>query len=162
MRDYKPLPVPRSVWEKPTHFVAFGFGSGAIPKAPGTFGTLMAIPFYLMMQPLTMLQYLILLILITSLSMWLCDNVSKEIQVDDHQGMCLDEIVGYLVTMFGAPHGFRWIVWGFLLFRLFDILKPWPIYLIDQKVKGGVGVILDDVLAGIYSSIVLHILSWVF
>jgi phosphatidylglycerophosphatase A len=162
MRVYKPLPVPRSVWEKPTHFIAFGFGSGAIPVAPGTFGTFMAIPFYLMMQPLSTGHYFILLIIITALSMWLCDKVSKEINVHDHQGMCLDEIVGYLVTMFSAPHGFRWMLWGFLLFRLFDIVKPWPINLIDQKVKGGVGVILDDVLAGIYSFIVLHILSWIF
>jgi phosphatidylglycerophosphatase A len=87
--------------------------------------------------------------------------VSKEIHVHDHPGMCIDEVVGYLVTMFGAPHGFRWIVLGFIAFRIFDIWKPWPIHIIDQKVKGGFGMILDDILAGIYSILVLHILSWI-
>lgn len=161
MRSYKQLPIPDTVWEKPTHFIAFGFGSGTFPFAPGTFGTLMAIPFYLAMQPLSSINYLILLIIITIGSMWLCDKVSKEIHIHDHPGMCLDEIVGYLVTMFTAPHGLMWIILGFILFRIFDIFKPWPIRFIDEKVKGGFGVILDDVMAGIYSLIVLRILSWI-
>lgn len=162
MRDYKQLPVPRSVWTNPLHFIAFGFGSGAVPFAPGTFGTLIAIPFYLCMQNLSHYQYLFLLIAIAIFSVWLCEKVSKEIQVHDHPGMCIDEVVGYLVTMFAAPHGFRWIVFGFILFRLFDIWKPWPIHIIDKKMQGGIGMILDDVLAGIYSLIVLRILSWMF
>jgi phosphatidylglycerophosphatase A len=161
MRDYKQLPVPRSVWERPTHFIAFGFGSGAMPFAPGTFGTLMAIPFYLLMQPLTHWQYLFFLVVITLLSMWLSDVVAKEINVHDHPGMCLDEIIGFLVTMFAVPSGFLWIAMGFILFRIFDILKPWPIHIIDKKVHGGFGIILDDVLAGIYSLIVIHIISWI-
>lgn len=161
MRDYTAQPVPRSVWEKPSHFIAFGFGSGAVPFAPGTFGTLMAIPFYLVLQSLSLSMYLFLVILITIASMWLCDKVSKEINVHDHSGMCLDEIVGFLVTMIGAPHGFIWIVLGFALFRLFDIWKPWPIRYVDEQVKGGIGVILDDVIAGIYSLIILHILHWI-
>ncbi len=160
MRDYTAQPVPRSVWEKPSHFIAFGFGSGAVPFAPGTFGTLMAIPFYLLMRPLSLSMYLFLVILITIASMWLCDKVSKEIKVHDHSGMCLDEIVGFLVTMIGAPHGVIWILLGFALFRLFDIWKPWPIRYLDEQVKGGVGVILDDVVAGIFSFIVLQLLTW--
>jgi phosphatidylglycerophosphatase A len=159
MRDYTAQPVPHSVWEKPSHFIAFGFGSGAVPFAPGTFGTLMGIPFYLAMQSLSHSLYLFLVVLIIIASMWLCDKVTKEIKVHDHSGMCLDEIVGYLVTMYAAPHGVIWIVLGFLLFRLFDIWKPWPINYIDKYVHGGVGIILDDVLAGIYSLIVLQILS---
>ena len=101
-------------------------------------------------------------LVITLASMWICDRVSREIGVEDHQGMCLDEIVGYLVTMIGVPLGFTWIVIGFILFRLFDIWKPWPIDYIDQKLHGGVGMILDDVLAGVYSMIILHILKWIF
>lgn len=161
MRDYTAQPVPHSVWEKPSHFIAFGFGSGAVPFAPGTFGTLMAIPFYLAMQSLSHGLYLFLVILITLASMWLCDKVTKEINVHDHSGMCLDEIVGYLVTMYAAPHGLIWIILGFLLFRLFDIWKPWPINYIDEHVSGGVGIILDDVLAGVYSLIVLRIIAWI-
>ncbi|MCD6040167.1 MAG: p [Gammaproteobacteria bacterium] len=161
MRNYSPQPLPSSMWKKSSHFIAFGFGSGAAPFAPGTFGTLMGIPFYLAMQSLSHVLYLILLVLIILASMWLCDKVSKEIGIHDHSGMCLDEIVGYLVTMYAAPHGILWIWLGFLLFRLFDIWKPWPINYIDEKVSGGVGIILDDVLAGVYSMIILRILSWI-
>lgn len=162
MRDYTAQPVPNSVWKNPYHFVAFGFGSGAVPFAPGTFGTLMAIPFYLAMQHLPHILYLILLIPIILGSMWLCEKASKETHSHDHSGMCIDEIVGYLVTMFAAPKGFIWILIGFGLFRFFDIVKPWPIDYVDTHVKGGVGMILDDVLAGIYSLIILHIISWIF
>ncbi|MEO8402341.1 MAG: phosphatidylglycerophosphatase A [Gammaproteobacteria bacterium] len=162
MRNYIVPPIPRSVWEKPTHFIAFGFGSGAIPVAPGTFGTLVAIPFYLAFQNLPLSIYFIIILLITIGSMWLCERVSNEIKVEDHQGMCLDEIVGYLVTMLAAPHGLKWIILGFILFRIFDIWKPWPINIVDQRVHGGIGVILDDVLAGVYSMIVLKILTWIF
>lgn len=162
MRDYKAQPVPDSVWKKPSHFIAFGFGAGTVPFAPGTFGTLMAIPFYLAMQPLSHVSYLIFLILITIGSMWLCDVVSKETKTHDHSGMCLDEIVGYLVTMFAAPKGWLWLIIGFALFRFFDIVKPWPIRQIDEKVKGGFGMILDDVLAGIYSLILIQLFSWLF
>lgn len=160
MRNYTPPPVPDSIWQKPSHFIAFGFGAGAIPVAPGTFGTLMAIPFYLFMQSFSHGVYLFLLLLIIVGSSWLCDTVSKEIGVEDHQGMCLDEIVGFLVTMYAAPHHFKWIVIGFILFRIFDITKPWPIRQVDERIKNGFGMILDDVLAGIYALVILHILSW--
>ena len=159
MRDYTAQPVPHSVWEKPSHFIAFGFGSGAVPFAPGTFGTLMAIPFYLAMQSLSHNWYLFLVIFITLASMWLCDKVTKEIKVHDHSGMCLDEIVGYLVTMYAAPHGVIWIIVGFLLFRLFDIWKPWPIHLVDRYTPGGLGVMVDDLLAAVYAWLSLHIIA---
>lgn len=159
MRDYTVPPIPDSVWQKPSHFIAFGFGSGAMPIAPGTFGTLIAVPFYLAIATFSLPVYITLVVLITLGSMWLCERVSREINVHDHQGMCLDEIVGYLVTMIGAPYGFFWMALGFLLFRVFDIWKPWPIDYIDQKVSGGFGMILDDVLAGIYSLLILNFLS---
>ena len=160
MRNYIVPPIPDSVWQKPSHFIAFGFGSGAIPIAPGTFGTLIAIPFYLAICSLPLTAYIILVALITVGSMWLCERVSREIDVHDHQGMCLDEIVGYLVTMIGAPHGILWIALGFIFFRIFDIWKPWPIDYTDRHVSGGFGMILDDVLAGVYSIIFLKLLSW--
>jgi len=160
MRDYTARPVPSSVWRKPSHFVAFGFGSGAIPFAPGTFGTLVGIPFYLLLKNLPNSLYLIAVILIALGSAWLCDIVSKEIKVHDHSGMNIDEIVGFLVTMCYAPEGWWWILFGFVLFRLFDIWKPWPINAIDEKVHGGFGMILDDVVAGIFSLIVIQIVRW--
>jgi len=161
MRHYTVPPIPTSVWQKPSHFIAFGFGSGAMPFAPGTFGTLIAIPFYLAIRSLPLMAYIILVALIVIGSMWLCERVSREINVHDHQGMCLDEIVGYLVTMTGAPHGTIWIILGFILFRIFDIWKPWPIDYIDKHISGGFGIILDDVLAGIFSIIFLKLLSWI-
>lgn len=161
MRHYTVPPIPDSIWQKPSHFIAFGFGSGAIPFAPGTFGTLIAIPFYLALCSLPLAVYITLVALIAVASMWLCERVSREIHIHDHQGMCLDEIVGYLVTMTGAPHGITWIILGFIFFRIFDIWKPWPIDYIDKKVSGGFGMILDDVLAGIYSIIFLKLFSWI-
>lgn len=160
MRDYTVPPIPESIWQKPSHFIAFGFGSGAIPVAPGTFGTLLAIPFYLALRYLPNGIYLAVVILIMLGSMWLCSKVSRELKVHDHQGMNIDEFVGYLVTMYAAPHGIKWIFIGFILFRLFDILKPQPIRYIDEKFTGGIGMVLDDVVAGIFSFLVMRVLHW--
>lgn len=158
-RNYIVPPVPESIWKNPWHFIAFGFGTGAIPVAPGTFGTLIAIPFYLYLETYSNTTYLVMTIIIAIFSMWLCEKVSREINIEDHQGMCIDEIVGYLVTMINAPYGLGWIVLGFVLFRIFDIWKPWPIKQIDSQVKGGIGMILDDILAGVYSLIIIQILA---
>src|SRR5579863_4988914 len=103
MKKYHSPPAPASLWQNPLHFIAFGFGAGAIPVAPGTFGTLMAIPFYLLLAPLPLLAYITIVVLITIGSILLSHRVAEEIQVHDHPGMCLDEIVGYLVTMIAAP-----------------------------------------------------------
>ncbi len=162
MREYKVPQLPSTLWQNPLHFIAFGFGSGAIPIAPGTFGTLLAIPFYLTIQHLSHLNYLLVITIITLLSCWLCEKVSREIAADDHQGMCIDEFVGFLVTMFAAPVGWQWILTGVVLFRIFDIWKPQPIHYLDENIHGGIGMILDDVAAGIFSAIVLHILVWIF
>jgi phosphatidylglycerophosphatase A len=160
-RNYLDIPpIPESMWRNPLHFIAFGFGTGAIPFAPGTFGTLIAIPFYLLMQPLSPLLYFAITLFIIIASIWICNKATTDIHIDDHQGMCLDEIVGFIVTMFMVPHGWGWILAGFILFRLFDIWKPWPIRLADRLIHGGFGMILDDVLAGIFSCITLHIIAY--
>jgi len=162
-RDYTQIaPIPDTVWQNPLHFVAFGFGTGTIPVAPGTFGTLIAIPFYLLMQPLSWPAYLAVTLLIIFGSIWICSKATRDIGVEDHQGMCLDEVVGFIVTMFAVPHGWQWILMGFILFRLFDIWKPWLIRLADQHVHGGFGIILDDVLAGVVSCLILHGLAHAF
>jgi len=121
----------------------------------------MAIPFYLALRSLPNSLYLASVILIALASIWLCNKVSRDTHSHDHQGMCIDEFVGFFVTMFGAPQGWPWIVVGFLLFRLFDIWKPQPIRYCDEKITGGTGMILDDVLAGVYSCIILHLLTWI-
>lgn len=161
-RKYKVPTIPDSIWQDPWHFIAFGFGAGALPVAPGTFGTLVAIPFYLVLGIFQTQTYLFILLLLTLGSIWICGRVSKQIKVHDHQGMCLDEIIGFLFTMIAVPAKFSWILFGFLLFRFFDIYKPWPIDRIDKEIKGGAGMILDDVVAGIFSCIILHIAMRIF
>lgn len=160
MRDYTKIPtVPDSIWRNPLHFIAFGFGVGAMPFAPGTFGTLITIPFYLALQHLSLANYSLLVVLLIGLSSLLCAKVSRDIDVNDHQGMCVDEIIGFLVTMIAAPPGWIWIVIGVILFRIFDILKPWPISWVDQHLHSGFGMIFDDVLAGLCSCIIIQLLA---
>lgn len=153
----KPIPpVPAAVWKKPLYFIAFGLGSGAMPFAPGTFGTLMAIPFYLLLQYLPLYFYIIFVVVFIAASSWISDRVSREINEHDHPAMNIDEFAGFFVTMINAPHGWPWIALGLLLFRLFDIWKPWPIHLIDEKVHGGFGIVLDDVAAGIFGMVIIQ------
>ena len=148
--------APPSVWRRPSHFLAFGFGSGAAPVAPGTFGTLAAVPIYLLLQPLGLWAYLAVVAGITLLGVWLCQVTSRDLGVHDHPGIVLDEIAGYLITMIAAPPGWAWMVTGFVLFRFFDIIKPWPIRWVDRHVHGGLGIMLDDVLAAVFAWLVLQ------
>lgn len=152
-------PVPREVWRNPLYFIAFGFGSGALPVAPGTFGTLMAIPCYLLLRQLPDLAYLIFVGCFIAFSSWLCGYISEKTHTQDHPGMCIDEFAGYFVTMLFAPTGWIWIIIGFALFRVFDILKPWPISYVDKNVHGGFGMVLDDVLAGLASCLIIQLLA---
>ncbi len=153
-------PVPAAVWRNPLYFIAFGFGSGAVPFAPGTFGTLMAIPFYLLLSYLPLFAYLLFLVGFIIFTSWLCDRISRDTHTHDHPGMCIDEFAGYFVTMIAAPSGILWIALGFILFRLFDIWKPWPISYADKHIKGGFGMIFDDVLAGVYAMMCIQLLHY--
>lgn len=137
-------------------FFAFGFGAGKAPVAPGTFGTLVGIPFYLVLLPLSAVSYAVVVLLMFGLGVWFCHVTEKGLGVHDHPGIVWDEIVGYLITMFMAPVGWVWIVAGFLLFRLFDIWKPFPIRQIERRIQGGLGNMLDDALAGVYALAVLQ------
>lgn len=152
----------RKVLTNPVHFLAFGFGSGLAPFAPGTFGTLMAIPLYLLMLKLSLVTYLIVIALVCLSGIWLCDKSSKLLGVHDHGGIVWDEFAGFFITMIAAPAGWIWIAIGFLLFRLFDIWKPWPISILDKKVEGGLGIMIDDIVAGVYALVCLQALHLVF
>ena len=148
------------VFRDPAHFLALGFGSGCAPKAPGTFGTLAAIPLYLLAQPLPLWAYLLLIAAGFILGVWICDRVARDLGVHDHPAIVWDEVVGYFLTMIAAPPGWLWIIAGFALFRLFDIVKPWPIRQADQHIGGGFGIMFDDLLAAIYAWLALHTLSY--
>lgn len=149
----------RTVMKSPVHFLAFGFGSGLAPKAPGTMGTLAAIPLYLLMVQLPLTYYVLALAVATVAGIWLCGESARLLGVHDHGGIVWDEFIGFWLTMLMAPAGWLWIVVGFALFRLFDIWKPWPIRVIDLKVAGGLGIMLDDILAGVYALVVLQVLA---
>ena len=151
--------VPHSVWRNPVHFLACGFGSGAAPVAPGTFGTLAAIPIYLLLEPLPVWVFLAIVTLLFFVGIELCEQTAKDFGVHDHGGIVWDEIVGYQITMIVAPPGWLWVIAGFLLFRFFDILKPWPIRSLDRNVTGGLGIMVDVVLAGIYAALALLLVA---
>lgn len=151
-------PTFKQLLSQPHLLVAFGFGSGLAKKAPGTFGTLAAIPFFMALQDLSWPLYLSWLVVTFMLGVWWCERASQTLGVHDHGGIVWDEFVGYWITMFMAPVGWLWIVLGFVLFRLFDILKPWPIGWVDRKVSGGFGIMIDDVIAGIFAAVVLQII----
>lgn len=145
-----PTPIkPRWDWRRPHHWIAFGFGAGLSPLAPGTVGTLAAIPLYLVLQALSPLGYLLVLAVMFLVGLWACDKTARELGASDPGAIVWDEIIGFLVTMAQAPPGWIWILLGFILFRLFDILKPWPIGALDQRIKGGLGILLDDLVAGV-------------
>lgn len=142
----------------PLDFLGLGFGSGLVPKGPGTAGTLVAIPVYLLLQPLPVTIYTALVAVLFIVGIPICAHTARRMGVHDHPGIVWDEIVGYLVTMTFAPPGWLWVAAGFVLFRLFDIAKPWPISLLDRKVGGGLGIMIDDLLAGIFAAAVLQLL----
>lgn len=157
-----PANTIRSIWRNPIHFIAFGFGSGTLPKMPGTWGTLIAIPIYLLMMHLPLWAYALLTLIFILISFVICDIAAKDIGVHDHPGIVLDEIVGYLLTMIMVPIGWFWVIAGFVLFRIFDVWKPFPIRWVDRKVGGGVGIVVDDLLAAVYAWVVLQLLVFLF
>ncbi|HAT7868862.1 TPA: phosphatidylglycerophosphatase A [Legionella pneumophila] len=150
------------VWQDPVYFIAFGFGSGLMSIAPGTWGTLAAIPLYLLMINAHWSIYLLWTALAFALGVWASDRVTEDLGVHDYKGIVWDEVVGYLLTMFLAPKGISWMLIGFILFRIFDIWKPQPIRMIDQRVHGGLGIMLDDVLAAVPAWCIMQILVWSF
>lgn len=135
----------------PIHCFSFGFGSGLLPKMPGTWGTLAAFIFFLPMANLSNTLYLLLLLMLTALSIYAADYTSKALGVHDHSAIVCDEIVGYLLVLFFVPHTLGYMLLSFLLFRFFDIVKPWPINICDESIHGGLGIVLDDIIAAIYA-----------
>ena len=139
--------------------LATGFGVGFSPIAPGTLGTLIAIPIYYIVSTISSPIYEITLIASFFLSVWISENAEIIFGKKDDQRIIIDEIMGFFVTMLWIKRTAALILIGFFLFRLFDILKPFPIRHLEKRVKGGFGVVLDDVMAGAYANIILHIIS---
>ena len=143
----------------PSGLLAFGFGSGLSPFAPGTMGTLVAIPFIFVLKSLGTTGFWIALLLLFLLGVWVCDRVSLKLGVHDHGGIVWDEMVGYWLTMAFVPLQWQWLLAAFVLFRFFDIIKPWPIGQIDRKVSGGFGIMIDDIVAALFTMAILAVLQ---
>ncbi len=141
----------RELLKRPACFLGLGFGSGLAPKAPGTFGTLAAVPIYWFIQDVPLAIYLLIVIVAFIAGIWICQKSADWLRQNDPSVVVWDEIVGYLITMIAAPAGWQWMVLGFVLFRFFDILKPWPINLADKAIHGGLGIMVDDVIAGVFA-----------
>jgi len=156
-------PIPLKFLLHPVHFLSLGFGSGMSPKAPGTFGTLAALVAFVIAHnifgPIPWEPYLIVLSVSGLLGVYLCGKTASDLGVHDHGGIVWDEFVGFWLCLFLVPVTWFWLVTAFVLFRIFDIFKPWPIKWIDQKVSGGLGIMLDDILAGAYVLAILHLLK---
>lgn len=150
--------APASIWRNPVHFLAFGLGTGASPYAPGTVGTLLGIPLVWWMSDLNLYWYLGITFALYVVGVWVCAKTSNDIGVHDHSGIVIDEVVGYMITMILVPVNIWTLAIGFLLFRFFDIVKPWPIRWLDRRVEGGTGIMIDDVLAGIFALVVIHVM----
>lgn len=150
--------TPQQIIKDPVLFLAFGFGSGLAKNAPGTFGTLAAIPIYVLLMQGNSILYALAVILVLISGVWICGRAADKLGVHDYGGIVWDEIAGLLITLWGAPYSWQTVVVGFVLFRFFDIVKPWPIKWADKQVSGGLGIMLDDVLAGIFAGLLLWII----
>jgi phosphatidylglycerophosphatase A len=154
--------TPKQVLSDPVLFLAFGFGSGLAKIAPGTMGTVAAIPIYLLVAQTTSVVYISATLASCILGIWICGITADRLGEHDFSGIVWDEIAGLLVTMSFVPFSWDAVVYGFVLFRLFDIVKPWPISWIDKKITGGFGIMLDDIAAGIVAGGILWWLKQTF
>ena len=142
----------------PIQFLALGFGSGLAPKAPGTFGTLAAVPLFLLMSGLTPLIYALVVVVVCVAGVYICGKAASDVGVHDHGAIVWDEFAGFFITMFMVPVSWQSVLVGFILFRVFDIVKPWPISIADKKLTGGFGIMFDDVLAGLFALVIMHLI----
>lgn len=152
------MTLPQFNLRKWQHFIALGFGSGLAPVAPGTVGTLVAMPLVWLIMLGGLYWHIGFIVAGSVLGVYVCGKASADIHQPDHASIVWDEFIGFAITMFLVPPGWLTLLLGFALFRLFDILKPWPIRWFDQKVHNGLGIMLDDMLAGVAACVALHLL----
>ncbi len=150
----------RVLLRKPAGWIALGFGSGLSPVAPGTAGSLAALLPWFALRELTLPAFALALISAFAIGVWACDWAVQRLQIADPGAIVWDEFVGQwlaLAPLIWIPRGWVWIIAGFILFRIFDILKPWPVSWADRQLGGGFGVMVDDVVAGTYAAVVLSV-----
>ena len=143
-------------WLHPRRLLACAFGLGLSPRAPGTFGTLFGVALYVPMAMLPLPAYLAILVGLSAAGVWICGRTANELARHDPAVIVWDEVTGFLTAMIAAPAGWTWLLAGFVLFRFFDIAKPWPVRAVE-RVRGGLGIMLDDLVAGVLSLAVLQV-----
>lgn len=140
----------------PVHFIAFGFGSGLSTRAPGTIGSAVALLFYvLFLHTMSDVAYLLWLVCASLLGVVVCSYSARALKVKDHPAIVWDEFVGMWIAVIGIPYHWEWLLTGFVLFRLLDILKPPPLRYLES-LPGGVGIMLDDIVAGLLVVLIMH------
>jgi len=156
----EPENLSRSVLTDPVNFLAFGFGTGLAPFAPGTFGSIPGLILFWLTLDFGLYVQMGIAIAMALVGIWICGESARRIGVHDHGGIVWDEIVGMYVTLFLAPVSIVGFVLAFVLFRIMDIVKPWPIRDLDHSMQGGLGIMLDDLLAAVYASVLLALYGW--
>ncbi len=152
-------PTFRELLAHPVHLFAFGFGSGLSPWAPGTAGTLVAAAIWLALPDFSMPLALLLSGVAVAAGVWICGRSAARLGGGDHPGIVWDEFAGCWITLALAPAGWGWALAGLALFRLLDIVKPWPIKWLDRDLQGGLGIMLDDVVAGIMAALCMQCIN---
>jgi len=144
----------------PVHFVALGFGAGLAPFAPGTFGSLVGLGFAVALAPLGLWWNVVVIVAAVAAGVWICGESARRLGVHDHPAIVWDEVAGMMIAMLAAPAAWWGAPLAFVLFRAFDIAKPWPIREVDHGMGGGAGIMLDDVLAGVFAALVLLVVGY--
>jgi len=156
----EPDNLARAVMTDPVNFLAFGFGTGLAPFAPGTFGSIPGLVLFWLTMDFGLYVQLGIAASMTLVGIWICGESARRIGVHDHGGIVWDEIVGMYVTLMVAPVSIVGFVLAFILFRIMDIVKPWPIRDLDHSIHGGLGIMLDDLVAALYAALLLGLYGW--
>jgi phosphatidylglycerophosphatase A len=145
------------IWQYPIHILAYGFGTGLMPFAPGTFGSLVGVALFWFMAPMRAVPYAGVVIIMFLAGIFICGQTASDVGAIDPGSIVYDEVVGFLVAMYLLPRDWRWIATGFVIYRIFDIWKPFPIHYLESHLGLGSGIMTDDVVAGLYTLMVLHL-----
>ena len=148
------------VFRDPVHILAFGFGTGLSPVAPGTVGSLLGVALAWLTRDAGLMVQIEIALVMSVVGIWICGESAKRLGIHDHGGIVWDEIAGMYIVLIVAPFGLLPWILAFGLFRAFDIVKPWPIRDLDHRIKGGVGIMLDDLVAALYAALMLVFLGW--
>ena len=153
--------IARQVLTDPVHILAFGFGTGLAPVAPGTVGSLLGVALAWLTLDFPLAASIGVAIALFVAGIWICGASARKLGVHDHGGIVWDEICGMYVTLLVAPPELTAWILGFGLFRAFDIVKPWPIRDLDHRLGGGLGIMLDDLVAALYAALLLAFYGWI-